>query len=44
MVAVMLNVTNPCETRLRWYECNGIDKENCPLWGKDNKTKEENRQ
>ena len=23
---------NPCETCHRWYECNGMDKENCPLW------------
>lgn len=22
---------DPCETCLRWYECNGVDKENCPL-------------
>ena len=32
-------MTDPCETCLRWYECNGIDKENCPMWGND---KEEN--
>lgn len=30
---------NPCDTCLRWYECNGIDKENCPMW--DNEHKEE---
>lgn len=23
---------NPCETCLRWPECNGVDKESCPLW------------
>lgn len=23
---------DPCETCQRWYECNGVDKENCPLW------------
>lgn len=23
---------DPCETCTRWYECNGVDKENCPLW------------
>lgn len=23
---------DPCETCLRWWECNGVDKENCPLW------------
>lgn len=28
---------NPCDTCLRWYECNGIDKENCPLWGNEHK-------
>lgn len=32
---------DPCETCLRWWECNGIDKENCPLWG-DEYTKEKN--
>lgn len=30
---------NPCGTCVRWSECNGVDKENCPLWG-ENKTKE----
>ena len=23
---------DPCETCQRWYECNGVDKEDCPLW------------
>ena len=23
---------DPCETCLRWWECNGVDKDNCPLW------------
>lgn len=22
---------DPCETCTRWYECNGVDRENCPL-------------
>lgn len=22
---------NPCETCLRWYECNGVDRDICPL-------------
>jgi hypothetical protein len=25
-------MTNPCETCLRWSECNGSDRENCPWW------------
>ena len=28
-----------CETCNRWFECNGVDKDNCPLWnvkGKEN--------
>lgn len=29
----------PCDTCCRWSECNGADKENCPLWG-NNKVKE----
>lgn len=29
-----------CETCNRWSECNGVDKENCPLWNV--KTKETN--
>ena len=24
----------PCATCLRWWECNGVDKEYCPLWGR----------
>lgn len=23
---------NPCETCLRWPECNGVDAENCPIY------------
>ena len=23
---------NPCMYCLRWEECNGVDKQNCPLW------------
>lgn len=23
---------DPCETCLRWPECNGVDADNCPLW------------
>lgn len=23
---------DPCESCIRWSECNGIDKDNCPLW------------
>ena len=23
--------TLPCDNCLRWFECNGIDMENCPL-------------
>lgn len=23
---------DPCESCLRWWECNGVDRENCPLW------------
>lgn len=23
---------NPCETCQRWGECNGVDRDNCPLW------------
>lgn len=23
----------PCETCLRWWECNGVDVDNCPLCG-----------
>ena len=23
---------SPCLYCLRWEECNGVDKENCPLW------------
>lgn len=26
---------DPCETCLRWYECNGVDVESCPLWKED---------
>ncbi len=25
-------MTNPCETCLRWSECNGSDRPNCPWW------------
>lgn len=25
-------MTDPCDTCTRWYECNGVDRENCPLW------------
>ena len=25
-------MTNPCETCLRWPECNGSDRDNCPWW------------
>lgn len=25
-------MTDPCETCLRWSECNGVDAENCPRW------------
>lgn len=35
---------DPCDTCLRWYECNGIDKENCPLWDTDNKEEETMKQ
>lgn len=23
---------DPCDTCNRWDECNGVDKENCPMW------------
>ena len=23
---------NPCDTCLRWEECNGVDKKVCPFW------------
>lgn len=23
---------NPCQTCARWWECNGVDQDNCPLW------------
>ena len=23
---------SPCETCLRWEECNGVDKDNCPMF------------
>ena len=25
-------MTDPCESCLRWSECNGVDIDNCPLW------------
>lgn len=25
-------IYDPCETCVRWSECNGIDKDYCPLW------------
>lgn len=24
---------DPCNTCLRWDECNGVDREDCPLYG-----------
>lgn len=26
---------DPCETCLRWYGCNGVDREICPLTKED---------
>lgn len=26
---------DPCDTCPRWYECNGVDRDNCPLWKED---------
>ena len=26
-----------CETCTRWSECNGVDRENCPLWRANDK-------
>lgn len=26
-----------CDTCQRWSECNGVDRENCPLWRDDEK-------
>lgn len=26
-----------CDTCNRWSECNGVDRENCPLWRDDEK-------
>ena len=23
---------DPCMTCPRWWECNGVDQDNCPLW------------
>ena len=25
-------MTDPCESCLRWSECNGVDRDTCPLW------------
>lgn len=25
-------MTDPCDTCLRWPECNGVDADNCPAW------------
>lgn len=27
--------TDPCDTCLRWSECNGVEKDTCPLCKKD---------
>ena len=35
---------NPCDTCLRWWECNGVDKENCPLWDTNSKEEETMKQ
>jgi hypothetical protein len=29
--------TDPCETCLRWPECNGVDRDTCPLCGWEEK-------
>ena len=31
-----MNDADPCDTCLRWYECNGIDKTDCPLCNDSN--------
>lgn len=33
---------DPCETCQRWGECNGVDRENCPLW-RDHDNKEDKK-
>lgn len=27
----VVEMTDPCETCLRWPECNGVDAESCPI-------------
>ena len=29
--------TDHCETCQRWSECNGVDRDNCPLWRENDK-------
>mgnify|MGYP003304326380 CR=1 FL=1 len=29
---------NPCEACQRWGECNGVDRDNCPLWRTDERS------
>lgn len=36
----VVEMTDPCETCLRWPECNGVDAENCPVVTSE-KTEEE---
>ena len=36
-------MSHPCETCLRWSECNGVDIDNCPLCKDIKKEKENDR-
>jgi hypothetical protein len=37
----MIDTGHPCETCLRWSECNGVDAANCPAVRDFNKKKED---
>lgn len=26
---------DPCATCCRWWECNGVDQDDCPMWKKE---------
>lgn len=34
---------DPCETCLRWPECNGVDADTCPLCGGEEKKNAKNK-
>ena len=43
--SVIRSTFDPCEGCTRWYECNGVDKDYCPLWEEvDNNGLENHRQ